>query len=522
MKVKNTIAVATLVAIGLQSFGQSKTATIKWGPELKGSKRGTLTETIGYDESGYYVRGVEKSDIYLEKLDKNLNRVATWEFEEKDPDTKMKYGLEGVSYFNNHILLFESNVDKDAKKNVLYMRTVNKKTMAAEGKRKKVSELDYESKRKVGGFDYRISREEEKLMIINFPPPADKEANDRYELTICDSTLNIVWSKKIELPYQNTLFYPSKWIVDDEGNAYVLGKLYKDKVRETRKGIQNFAYHIIAFTNKGQDKVDYEIKIAEKFVTDITFNVNDKGDIVCSGFYSKIGRASIDGCFYMTLDPLTKNVKVSNLKEFGLDFLTSGMTEKQEKKAKKREEKGKDIELLEYDLDKLVLKDDGGCVLIGEQFYIYTTTVSNGKSSYTVYHYVYNDIIVININPEGKIEWAQKIPKRQNTANDGGFYSSYAVAINKEKIRIIFNDHKDNLAPKKQGDWENFSLKDKNGIVTLATIDKDGTVTRESLFSLAETEVAVRPKVCDQINDDQILLFGEKGKLEQFAIVTFK
>ena len=112
MKLNNFIALAACCVVGLNALGQSKNATTKWGPELKGSKRGTLTETIGYDETGYYVRGVEKGDVYLEKLDKNLNEVASWEFEEKDPVTKEKYNFEGITFFGGKLLLFQTQIDK--------------------------------------------------------------------------------------------------------------------------------------------------------------------------------------------------------------------------------------------------------------------------------------------------------------------------------------------------------------------------------------------------------------------------
>lgn len=519
---KYVLLLAAAFTASLACYSQSKNASLKWGPELKGSKRGSITGTVGYDESGYYLKGYERGDVYLEKLDKNLNEVANWEFVDKDPETKQKFDFEYIYYFNDKLLLFQSSLDKETKQNILYVKNVNKKTMVAEGKMTKLAEIAYEKKSRSGGFGVYTSREESKMMIINFPPPADKEANETYGVIVCDSNLNVLWKKTITLPYQNSLFFGSRWKVDDAGNVYLLGTLYKEKVKSKRRGVQNFTNQLLAWTNGGATKTEYEIKLADKFITDISYAISDNGDIICSGYYSKGGFTSVDGCYYLVLDPKSKNTKVSNMKEFGIDFLTQGMSEKGEEKAKKKEAKGKDLELYEYDLHDLILKDDGGCVLIGEQYYVYTRTYSNGKSTYTVTYYNYNDIIVTSVAPDGKIAWSQKIPKRQTTQNDGGFYSSFALAVTKDKLRFIFNDHKDNLAPKKQGDWKNFSLSDKRGIVAVVTMDKDGNITREPLFSDAETEVYCRPKVCDQFNDDQMLLFGERGKKEQFAIITFK
>jgi hypothetical protein len=125
--------------------------------------------------------------------------------------------------------------------------------------------------------------------------------------------------------------------------------------------------------------------------------------------------------------------------EFEIDFITQNMTEKLKKKTKKREAKGKDVELYQYDLDNIVLKDDGGAILVGEQFFIRVVTTTDAQGNVrTTTHYYYNDIIVISINPKGEIDWTEKIAKRQHTINDNGYFSSYAMAVNEDKINFIF------------------------------------------------------------------------------------
>ena len=524
---KKIIAFAIFLLVKLNSFGQSNDAAIKWGPELKGSKRTSVNSIIGQDDSGFYIEGRElikngyAYNIILEKLDRNMNSLAKFTVEEKDPVTKISYNSEGLSWFQNNILLFKSTIDKDKKKNILFLQTINKKTMVPDGKLVKVAELDYDKKRATGSFIYKNSRNSDKLLVVCVPPKTKDEEEDFNDLIVFDSNLDIVWNNRLTNKYPKTVFSPIKWVVDEDGNAYILGKLYKDKIKEVSKGIQNFDYHIIAYTNKGQNTIDYEVKIPEKFVTEITFTIDDKKDIVCSGFYSKDNLRSIDGCFYLKLDPATKKVKMTNFKEFDLDFLTEGMSEKQESKARKKDEKGKDVELMDYDLDKIIIKEDGGCILIGEQYKVVSRTVSNGKSTYTTTTYYYNDIIVVNISSEGRIEWAKKIPKRQSSA-DGGVYLSYGLAVTKDKIRIIFNDDAKNIDPKRQGDWEKYYKGDKNGIVTLATIRMDGAITREKLFDISDAEVVIKPTVCKQYSDEEIILFGEKSKLDQYAIITFK
>jgi hypothetical protein len=512
-----------LCLLPLMAMSPSNTASVKWGPEIPGSKRGSITSTLGYDDNGYYILGYDKGDIQILKLNKKLENAGLYTFEEKDKVAKKTYVYEGTRYFNDKLYIFKSFIDKKTKTVELYSQEISKNTMQETGALNKITELTYEKNRDKGFFSIRVSNgEKTPKLLIAVGTPVDKEENERYTLIMCGEDLKMIWKKEYEIPYRSDLFNRSYFYCDHNGNAYVLGKLYQDKVKEVRRGKQNFEFHILAYTNNGENKVDYAVKLQDKFITDISFDILDNGDIVAGGFYSKKGTATVDGAYYLLLDAKSKETKLSSVKEFDIDFLTQGMTEREEARARKKEEKGKDLELYEYDLHDLIKRDDGGFVLVGEQYYVQVVTSSNGKFTYTTYYYNYNNIIVININNSGKIDWASTIPKRQVSTNDGGFYSSFALAVTADKLRFIYNDNKENLTPKKQGYIKNYTFRDKDGIVTLATIDKDGKIEREALISDADIEVGVRPKVCDQISDNEVLLFGERRKAEQFAILEFK
>ena len=141
------------------------------------------------------------------------------------------------------------------------------------------------------------------------------------------------------------------------------------------------------------------------------------------------------------------------------------------------------------------------------------------------YYYHYNDIIVVSVGPDGQIEWATKIPKRQTSVNDYGYWSSYAMMIVEDKLHFIFNDTRKNLDIPKQGKYYNFSVRDKNGVVMLATVDSEGNVERRPLIANAEITAIVRPKLCQQVNSRQMLLYAKYfkgfGRGSQFGLVTF-
>jgi hypothetical protein len=337
---------------------------------------------------------------------------------------------------------------------------------------------------------------------------------------------NELWTKNISLPYSDGLFSINTYKVSDKGNVFLLGKIYEEKSKDVRFGKVNFKYTILSYSNSENTVKEYGISLGDKFLTDMQIAITPKEDIVCAGFYSDKGMHSIKGTYFLRIDGVTKEIVSKSTKEFGLNFITLEMTEKQAAKTKKRAEKGKDTELYEFDLDNLVLRDDGGAVLVGEQYYVRVThstytTANGGTNTVTTYHYYYNDVIVINIDPSGNIQWAVKVAKDQHTINDGGFFSSYALHVNKNNIYIIFNDNPKNMsAILQQGKRYNF-VPYKESEVIIAQIDKNGIITKKSLFASLKKDIITRPKVCEQISEKEMVIFGQKKTTQRFSMIVF-
>lgn len=173
--------------------------------------------------------------------------------------------------------------------------------------------------------------------------------------------------------------------------------------------------------------------------------------------------------------------------------------------------------MFKYDIDDLVLTDDGGLVLLAEQYYWYTrtTTDQNGRTR-TTYYYVYNDVLGMKINSSGDIAWLTKVPKRQISANDGGYYSSYSMMVDGDKINLYYNDHVDNQNEDRSGEMKSYRF-GKNGCITKATIYEDGVVNREVLIG-EKMELFLRPKMNAQLDSSRLLVYFKKRKASQFGV----
>ncbi|RME12050.1 MAG: hypothetical protein D6816_01385 [Bacteroidetes bacterium] len=182
-------------------------------------------------------------------------------------------------------------------------------------------------------------------------------------------------------------------------------------------------------------------------------------------------------------------------------------------------------ELYNYSLDRLILRSDGGAVLVAEQFYIERETYyrdyypTYGYYPYGYYNsyyrnsrdidylYNYNDIIVVNIRPDGDLQWTARIPKWQETRNDGGYYSSYAMSIVRDKLYFLFNDDARNFDPKRKGD-RIYKYTGNNEMMVLAEMNLQGDVQTYPVIS-SDGGVTLRPKMCKQTGLRELLLFGE-------------
>lgn len=148
-------------------------------------------------------------------------------------------------------------------------------------------------------------------------------------------------------------------------------------------------------------------------------------------------------------------------------------------------------------------------------------SIWRNSTTTTINYYYYNDIIVINFSSNGKIEWTEKVAKRQVTANDGGFFSSYALSVVKDKLFFVFNDNPRNQFYKGEGKLYKFN-KGKESAVVLVALDREGKQTREALFYARDADILTRPLVCEQIYKNEVVLFGQRRRTHRFAKISFK
>jgi len=353
-----------------------------------------------------------------------------------------------------------------------------------------------------GKFDYAPSPDSSKAVIFFSEAPDTRNrtwgadaASNKFTVKVLDNNFKKVWGEKVTLPYDENLYEHRQIEVDNEGNVYILAKIYDKRIREKVRGKANYKYKIIAL-REGEERKEYDLYLKDKFITDIIFKPDRRtNNIICSGFYSERNSDGFKGAFFLAIDKETKEVSRANTKAFSVDFMSNFMRER-------RAERGG--EAYDFDMRDIVLRTDGGAVLIAEQFFVTTNSqrdMYTGQFYYN-YQYNYNDIIAVNINPDGTVEWSTFVPKWQRSTNPT--YSSFSKAVVSDKIYFVFN--------------ERIS---KRGNVMLATVNADGTVDMKDLFRNKESGVIIRPMVCRQVSENEMIIYGEWGRKYKFGRIGF-
>lgn len=473
---------------------------VKRGNNLLGTSRnlrGTKRSIVKYSFDGLQVQNeyqiTGKASSGLKTIDKD-------------------YSFEQYIILRNKTFVAVSKYDKGSDLNSFFVQEITDEGKLT-GSLKKLADISSKSKRNSGGFDVYESKDSNKILLVT-NPPYEKYNKEKFGFKIFDENLKQLNNLEITLPYMDKYFSVDKYELSKDGNIYALVSIELPK-KEKEKGEAGYYYEIIAIDPNGSGKVtEYEVKLPKKYITDISFRQEGKA-IICAGFYDNIetkgiSHDEINGIFYIRINKETKAIEANGLKDLDKKFIAD-LT------SARKANKGRGISS-SFELKNLFQKEDGGSILVSENSYDYQVTTCDGKGHcHTDHHYVRNNIIVINIDPNGSIKWYVNIPKFQHTINDGGMYSSYMVSTAnkdnmltaiKNKIYFVYNDNPINLDPTKVKTAEDIRpMKSvKKTTATLVTLSENGTFEKKAVFSNKENKIILLPDYFRKTGNGELIV----------------
>jgi hypothetical protein len=215
-------------------------------------------------------------------------------------------------------------------------------------------------------------------------------------------------------------------------------------------------------------------------------NLNKK--LVIGGLYGSEHTFRADGYFYLQIPQAEPAGFVLRFHPFADDFVNV-LLEKDNAKNKG---------LSEVSVQEVVLRRDGGFILIGELNKRFVRgSVSGGYYSRAGYRpiidYYYDDVFLVSIHPDGTEHWKTILHKKQYSQDDDAIYSSYFLAKTPAALRILFNDE----------------IKAEN-TVSEYVVRGNGEYDRNAVMNTERKELALRFRDAVQISANELIAPSEK------------
>ncbi len=523
MKIRLFFLMLTCSCFCMTTYAQK--LNIQWGKKHRVPTQASLQKVIGATGKGVYALRYNGGDL-LERGFHELEAYSTdmnLQFVKKiDPQIgKKRARLIGEDAFlvGNRILFLSSYFHSDIDEQRVYAHWINEQGKF-EGKHKIVSSIKTKTRLDVGDFYFDFSPDSS-YMVILYKDFLHKGRMESIHLSVVDRDMNKVWSKKYNMPYKKERVDPHAFVVDEAANVYLTAKLdHKDGILfdPPFNAQPDYFFTIFSFFNSGKNVKEYRLTNDDTFITDLFIKASKEG-VSGAGFYTERRVFNAKGTVFFRINPDTDNTQavVTGKSPFDLRFIRQF---EDDIKVKRQGE------LNNFKIADLVLRGDGGVVVIAEQQYVQEQVAGppsgRGRPVHISYDYHFHDVILINLNPDGAIAWATKVPKRQITVDDEGFYSSVALAVVRDKLYLIYNDHIKNLLSEKKRKRKRTMTNPFRSITTITAVDLSGNSKQFPMFSGNEIRTITRPLLCKQVSKNEIIIYGEKHRDYKFGRVVFQ
>lgn len=461
----------------------------------------SFIKVIGQNERGFFV--LRSATAFNNKQDQlrlrdnkveisfvGKNLAPIWNYSLTTFSNEIE--IQDISFVNDSLYVFFASVNKEANKNELYAQKINLKKGMPDVKPILIDEIQFDKKRNRGLFYIKHSKNNKLISVMYKQTDLDDEKLN-INISVLDTNLQLVWRNKYKTEFYDGTLYLNDFKLSNDSSVYVLTSLDLDK-----KLLRDKKYTLNIANAKSNKLRPILISLDKYFINDIKMEIDYiNNQIVMAGFYSELNSFSSAGIVYANINVNAETIKPRIYTEsFKAKFLNEFNTEKTINRG---------TELINYYIDRIIVRTDGGVVLIAESNYI--TESTNYNSYYqlytTSYTYHYDNILLFSINPNGNIHWESIVRKNQVSEDDAAFYSSYIICLDVDKVHVIYNKQ----------------IRKSTDILT-CTIDNKGEST-EKVMIKENDNILLMPAGGKQISADQIVIPCIQKNKTNFMRITF-
>ncbi|WP_162903283.1 hypothetical protein [Taibaiella koreensis] len=282
-------------------------------------------------------------------------------------------------------------------------------------------------------YSSAMSGDKSKLVVFRL----GKRKNGRQEFStiLLDNALNVLAKGHPFITSQDD-FSLGQSLLANDGSLYLSGFNGSDE-----RSLSGDAW-LFRLAPDGAQFRDIALPLGTDYLSGLFMRADDNKDQIYIGaFFAGRKSGNLDGIVYAMFDRASDTFSVFKKIPFD-DQLRNATDDRNKKKA-----------FNDFVVRDLIVKNDGGFILVGESYYITTRTsiygpgyggyyswYNNGYPTSSTREYHYGDIMVLDYDINGERKWQNFIRKEQYSQEDDGLFSSYAMLNSGASLVFLYND----------------------------------------------------------------------------------
>jgi len=345
------------------------------------------------------------------------------------------------------------------------------------------------------------SEDKSRIMIYKI-----QKKNDKYNFTtlLFNDSLQLIEKSRIPTSFEDKKDIFSDFFLDNEGN-YVFTK-------GNRSNTRDFIQELTLITKKPHSDTFnlHPLDIAGNYLDEIKLKVDNVNNhyLINSLYYQK-KRGNVVGLYTAVWDKENNSMMTQNFVPLGDSVRSSAKSDGSNKDA-----------LNDFFIRDVILKKDGGFILIAEDYYTQSRSLPwnrydylYGYPSFSPYYYnyyspysygyygrsgyfnnnsqvrfYYNNVLILNEDKTGELESSSVIHKTQFDDGEDNFLS-YALMLSGGQLHFLFNE-----------------LERRNQLLNDQSISASGQVTRNPPLKSLDKGYTFMPRYAKQVSASEIII----------------
>lgn len=392
---------------------------------LKERERTSRTYTLlDYDSSGYYVLRFNRALSYaeLEQYGRDLKFKKTYVV------TKQKRKYVGVLNIRNRLAVlyfkYKENRITNSHENVsLYAKNLHPETFhLEEDSVQLIAPFDMESN--FYRVNFAVSPDRTKVLVYDFEEEGDIDGvrglTNEITLRVFDHQLQPLWQRTVNLSPDGSAKRTvaiQRLRINNEGEVAIMTDIFRDQ--RTYHFKQITADPTLFFVGKDRNNFSlFKPNMGAYFFNQCNFTFDQEGNIIWFGFYSKQRYYQQSGVFYIKINKARTKVLVKQRHDFTMEQLAAILNRKQVRS---------NAEARSYKLLHWRLMPNGNLVFSAEQ------QPPAGLAFRS------NDVIVVQLDPKGQLNWMQHIYKHNEQTERLKTFMEHYLCTAGDDTYLLFN-----------------------------------------------------------------------------------